>query len=216
MDALLREQLYQKVIEGERTEIAAIIEAALAAGEAPLPLIADILNPALREAGEKFDQGTFYLPELIMSAEAMQAAMDVLQPILEARKEQVRVSGRVVIATVQGDIHDIGKNIVCSLLRANGFEVLDLGKNVPAADIVAQAESFKADVIGLSALLSTTLPYCRDTIRLLEEKGIREKYLVFIGGGAATSEYAHSIGAEYGGPHAEAGVANILKTLRKG
>jgi 5-methyltetrahydrofolate--homocysteine methyltransferase len=135
---------------------------------------------------------------------------------LEVRKEHVTMVGRVVIATVQGDIHDIGKNIVCSLLRANGFEVLDLGKNVPAAEIVAKAESFNADVIGLSSLLGTTLPYCHDTVKLLEEQGIRDKYLIFIGGGAATPEYARSIGAEYGGPHAEAGVANMLKALQKG
>jgi methylmalonyl-CoA mutase cobalamin-binding domain/chain len=151
-----------------------------------------------------------------MAAEAMQAAMDVLQPVLEKRKEHHATVGRVVIATVQGDIHDIGKNIVCSLLRANGFEVLDLGMNVPAAEIVSKAETFQADIIGLSALLGTTLPYCRDTVRLLEEQGLKEKYHVFIGGGAATLEYAHSIGAEYGGPHAEAGVVNMRKALQKG
>lgn len=216
MDDSLRQQIYQKVLEGDRQAIAPIVEAALNDGETPLPLITEVLNPALREVGEKFDEGSLYLPELIMSAEAMQAAMDVLQPVLEARKEQVTVPGRVVIATVQGDIHDIGKNIVGSLLRANGFEVLDLGKDVPAAEIVAKAVSFNADVIGLSALLSTTLPYCRDTVKLLEEKGIRDKFLVFIGGGAATADYAHSIGAVYGGAHAEAGVTNILRALGKG
>jgi 5-methyltetrahydrofolate--homocysteine methyltransferase len=216
VDALLREQIYQKIIEGDRISIVPIVEAAIKAGEPPLPMISEILNPALRKVGEGFSDGIIYLPELIMSAEAMQAAMDVLQPIIEARKEHVTVAGRVVIATVQGDIHDIGKNIVCSLLRANGFEVLDLGKDVPAAEIVAKAESFKADVIGLSSLLGTTLPYCRDTVNLLVERGIREKYLVFIGGGAATPEYARSIGAEYGGPHAEAGVAIMLKALQKG
>lgn len=216
MDASIREQIYHKILEGDRVLIVPIVEAAIKAGEAPLPLITDALNPALRVVGEKFDAGLIYLPELIMSAEAMQAAMDVLQPVLEARKEHVTVAGRVVIATVQGDIHDIGKNIVCSLLRANGFKVLDLGKDVPAAEIVSKAESFNADVIGLSALLGTTLPYCRDTVKLLEERGIRDKYLVFIGGGAATSDYARSIGAEYGGPHAEAGVATVLKALQKG
>lgn len=216
MDASHRKKIYQIILEGDRELIIPIVEAAIKAGEAPLPLITEVLNPALREVGEKFGDGKIYLPELIMSAEAMQAAMEVLQPVLEARKESVAVAGRVVIATVQGDIHDIGKNIVSSLLRANGFEVLDLGKNVPAAEIVSKAEAFHADVIGLSALLGTTLPYCRDTVRLLEEQGLREKYLVFIGGGAATADYAHSIGAEYGGPHAEAGVATILKALQKG
>ena len=215
-DPSLREQIYTNIVEGDRDKIVSIVKAAIEAGEKPLSLISEVLSPALREIGEKFSDGTIYLPELIMAAEAMQAAMDVLQPILESRNEHATVPGRVVIATVQGDIHDIGKNIVCSLLRAHGFEVLDLGKDVPAAEIIAKAETFKADVIGLSALLSTTLPYCRDTVRLLEEQGIRDKYLVFIGGGAATPEFAHSIGADYGGPHAEAGVANILKALQKG
>ena len=216
MDASLREQIYQVILEGDREVIVGIVKKAIQAGEAPLPLISEVLNPALRNVGERFDDGTIYLPELIMAAEGMQAAMDMLQPELEARKEHVTFAGKVVIATVQGDIHDIGKNIVCSLLRANGFEVLDLGKNVPAAEIVSNAETFNADVIGLSALLGTTLPYCRDTVKLLEEQGIRDKYLVFIGGGAATAEYAHSIGAEYGGAHAEAGVASMLKALQKG
>lgn len=215
-DPSLRDQIYTNILEGDRDTIVSTVKAAIEAGEAPLPLISEVLSPALREIGEKFSDGTIYLPELIMAAEAMQAAMDVLQPVLEARNEHVTVPGRVVIATVQGDIHDIGKNIVCSLLRANGFEVLDLGKDVPAAEIISKAETFKADVIGLSALLSTTLPYCRDVLRLLEEQGIRDRYLVYIGGGAATPEYAHSIGADYGGPHAEAGVANILKALQKG
>jgi 5-methyltetrahydrofolate--homocysteine methyltransferase len=216
VNASLPEQIYQKILDGDRASIISIVEEYLQAGEAPLPLITNVLNPALREVGENFSDGRIYLPELIMSAEAMEAAMEVLQPALEVRKEHVTLVGRVVIATVQGDIHDIGKNIVCSLLRANGFEVLDLGKNVPAAEIVAKAESFNADVIGLSSLLGTTLPYCHDTVKLLEEQGIRDKYLIFIGGGAATPEYARSIGAEYGGPHAEAGVANMLKALQKG
>jgi len=150
---------------------------------------------------------------LILAAEAMQAAVEVLQPRLEERKEQIHSPGRVLMATVQGDIHDIGKNIVTALLRANGFTVLDLGKDVPAAEIMSKAEEFKADIIGLSALLSTTLPYCRDTLRLLEEKGLRQKYHVFIGGGAATPEYAKQIGAEYGGAHAEAAVASMRKAL---
>ena len=119
------------------------------------------------------------------------------------------------MATVQGDIHDIGKNIVCAMLRANGFEVLDLGRDVPAATIISEAKKFKADIIGLSALLSTTLPYCRDTLRLLEELNIRDQFKVFIGGGPANPEYAESIGAIYGGPHAEAAVQNMLKAMER-
>jgi 5-methyltetrahydrofolate--homocysteine methyltransferase len=209
----IRKQIHDAIVAGDSQEIREAVKQALEAGEAPLPLINEVLNPALKDVGDRFDRGDYFLPELILAAEAMQAAVDVLQPQLEARKEQIQSPGRVLMATVQGDIHDIGKNIVTALLRANGFTVLDLGKDVSAAEIMAKAEEFKADIIGLSALLSTTLPYCRDTLRLLEEKGLRQKYHVFIGGGAATPDYAKQIGAEYGGAHAEAAVASMRKAL---
>jgi len=212
----IRDRIHEAIIAGDSQAIRAAVQEALDGGEAPLPLIDEVLNPALKEVGDRFDRGDYFLPELILAAEAMQAAVEVLQPQLEARREQMHSPGRVVMATVQGDIHDIGKNIVTALLRANGFTVLDLGKDVPAAEIMAKAEEFKADIIGLSALLSTTLPYCRDTIRLLEEKGLRQKYHVFVGGGAATPEYAVQIGASYGGAHAEAAVANMRKAMGRG
>jgi methylmalonyl-CoA mutase cobalamin-binding domain/chain len=148
-----------------------------------------------------------------MSAEAMEEAVAILKPLLEAQQEDLQSPGRVVMATVQGDVHDIGKNIVVALLQANGFTVLDLGRDVPAGEIVNKAEEFEADIIGMSALLSTTLPYCRDVLRLLEEKGIRDKYHVFIGGGPVTPEYAEEVGAQYGGAHAEAGVRLMLQAM---
>ncbi|MCJ7707420.1 MAG: corrinoid protein [Anaerolineales bacterium] len=212
----MRDRIYQAIVEGDSASIGDAVTAALDSGETPLPIINEVLNPALKDVGDRFDRGDFFLPELILAAEAMQAAVKVLQPHLDARKEQIQSPGRVLMATVQGDIHDIGKNIVTALLRANGFEVLDLGKDVHAAEILSKAEEFRADIIGLSALLGTTLPYCRDTLRLLEEKGLRQKYHVFIGGGAATPDYARQIGAEYGGAHAEAAVASMRKVLGRG
>ena len=209
----IRKQIHEAIVAGDSQAMRDAVKQALEAGEAPLPLINEVLNPALKDVGDRFDRGDYFLPELILAAEAMQAAVDLLQPQLEARKEQIQSPGRVVMATVQGDIHDIGKNIVTALLRANGFTVLDLGKDVPAGEIMSKAEEFKADIIGLSALLSTTLPYCRDTLRLLDEKGLRHKYHVFIGGGAATPDFAKQIGAEYGGAHAEAAVASMRKTM---
>ncbi|MCJ7568368.1 MAG: B12-binding domain-containing protein [Anaerolineales bacterium] len=156
-----RAKIHDAIISGDRDIIRFAVHEALESGEPPLPLINDVLNPALKEVGERFDQGSLFLPELILAAEAMQAAVDILKPQLEERMEQLEVQGRVVMATVQGDIHDIGKNIVTALLRANGFVVLDLGKSVPASEIQTKADEFKADIIGLSALLSTALPYCR-------------------------------------------------------
>lgn len=209
-----RAAIYHCIQEGDSDTIAVEIGKALESGENPLAIIEEVLNPALKEVGDKFDNGDIFLPELIMSAEAMQAAVEILQPLLEEQKQQVKIPGKVVMATVQGDIHDIGKNIVCAMLRANGFKVLDLGRDVPAAEIVSKAREFEADIIGLSALLSTTLPYCRDTVRLLDELGIRDQFKVFIGGGPANPDFAASIGAEYGGPHAEAAVQNMLKAMR--
>jgi 5-methyltetrahydrofolate--homocysteine methyltransferase len=212
-DHINHRQIYDAILEGDPQQAEKAITVCLQAGEAPLDLINQVLNPAISEVGSKFDLGEYYLPELIMAAEAMEAAVEVMKPYLEARKELLSSSGRVVMATVQGDVHDIGKNIVCALLRANGFNVLDLGRDVPALEIVQKAEEFHADIIGLSALLSTTLPYSRDTLKLLEEKGLRQKYHVFIGGGATTAEFAEKIGAEYGGTHAEAAVRQMLKAM---
>jgi 5-methyltetrahydrofolate--homocysteine methyltransferase len=208
----LRPVITQGILDGDEDTVVRAVEAALAEGEAPLRLIEEVLNPALKEVGNRFDSGEMYLPELILAAEAMQAAIDILQPILEANKQKIESPGRVAMATVQGDIHDIGKNIVCALLRANGFAVLDLGRDVAPAAIVDKAEEFKADIIGMSALLSTTLPYCRDTVRLLKERGLCAKYKVFVGGGPVTPEFAQEIGAGYA-PHAEAAVSAMLRVM---
>jgi 5-methyltetrahydrofolate--homocysteine methyltransferase len=207
-----RGAIYQGILDGDGEAVVGGVKNALAEGEPPLRLIEEVLNPALKEVGDRFDSGEMYLPELILAAEAMQAAIDILRPILEANKQQIESPGRVAMATVQGDIHDIGKNIVCALLRANGFQVLDMGRDVSPAAIIDKAEEFKADIIGMSALLSTTLPYCRDTVRLLEERGLRAKYRVFVGGGPVTPEFAREIGAAYA-PHAEAAVVAMLRAM---
>jgi 5-methyltetrahydrofolate--homocysteine methyltransferase len=211
-DSTQRAVIYQGILDGEAEAVVEAVQAALAQGDAPLKLIEEVLNPALKEVGDRFDKGEMYLPELILAAEAMQAAIELLQPILEANKLQIDSPGRVVMATVQGDIHDIGKNIVCALLRANGFAVLDAGRDVPAATLVEKAEEFKADIIGMSALLSTTLPYCRDTVRLLDERGLRSRFKVFVGGGPVTPEFAQEIGVGYA-PHAEAAVNAMLRAM---
>lgn len=210
----LTKQIYNAILEGDDSSIGQFVETAVEQEDiAPLTIINQVLNPALKEVGDEFDKGVMYLPQLILSAEAMEAAVTVLQPYLLARDEQMDCPGKVIMATVQGDIHDIGKNIVGALLRANGFEVIDLGRDVSAKEIIQAADEQEADIIGLSALLSTTLPYCRDTIRLLDEKDMADRFHVFIGGGAVTPEYAEDIGALYGGAHAEAAVRNMLSVM---
>jgi 5-methyltetrahydrofolate--homocysteine methyltransferase len=211
-DSTQRAVITEGILDGDADAVVEAVKAALAEGDAPLKLIEEVLNPALKEVGDRFDKGEMYLPELILAAEAMQGAIELLQPILEASKVKIQSPGRVVMATVQGDIHDIGKNIVCALLRANGFVVLDAGRDVSPAAIVDKAEEFKADIIGLSALLSTTLPYCRDTVRMLGERGLRSRYKVFVGGGPVTPEFAQEIGAGYA-PHAEAAVSAMLRAM---
>jgi 5-methyltetrahydrofolate--homocysteine methyltransferase len=207
------QKIYNAIMDGDGSSIQTYVEAALKAGNEPLKIINEILNPALKEVGDAFDAGTMFLPQLILAAEVMEAAVEVLEPVLQERDEKMDCPGKVIMATVKGDIHDIGKNIVCALLRANGFEVIDLGRDVAAKDIVQAAVDNEADIIGLSALLSTTLPYCKDTIQLLEEKDLKDRFHVFIGGGAVNPDYAEKIGALYGGAHAEAGVRNMLNVM---
>lgn len=210
----LSKEIYNDILEGDYSSIKNHVKLAVEdEGIEPLKIINEVLNPALKEVGDQFDKGTMYLPQLILSAEAMEAAVEILEPHLLARDEKMYCPGKVVLATVQGDIHDIGKNIVGAMLRANGFEVIDLGRDVSAGEIVQAADEKEADIIGLSALLSTTLPYCRDTIRLLEEKGMAGRFHVFVGGGAVTPDYAEDIGALYGGEHAEAAVRNLLSVM---
>lgn len=209
----ITEKIFTSIIEGDRNAIRGHVKEALEEGIEPLEIINNTLNPALKEVGDEFDIGNMFLPQLILAAEAMEAAVEILEPVLEDRDEKIDCPGKVILATVKGDIHDIGKNIVGALLRANGFEVIDLGRDVEARDIIQAAVDNQADIIGLSALLSTTLPYCKDTIQILTEKGIRDRFHVFIGGGAVTPGYAEEIGALYGGAHADAGVRNMLKVM---
>ena len=135
-----------------------------------------------------------FLPEMVLSADAMEAAVAVLEPHFEG--DDVQKKGKVLIGTVQGDIHDIGKNIAIALLKVNGYEVIDLGRDVPAPEIIDQALERDAQVIGMSALLSTSMPIMRDAIQMMVEDGVRSRFKVIIGGGPTSQEYADQIGAD--------------------
>jgi methanogenic corrinoid protein MtbC1 len=168
--------------------------------------IEEIVKPTADEVGRKFDSGEFFLPHLMLAGTALESAMSVLLSALPTSEDRHQRS--VVIGTVKGDIHTIGKNIVAMMLRTGGFAVHDLGVDVDAPVFVREAEAHGADIIALSSLLTTTLPYQRDVIAELERKGIRSKYKVLIGGGPATQEWADEIGADaYGKDAAEALVA---------
>jgi corrinoid protein of di/trimethylamine methyltransferase len=152
-------------------------------------------NP-IRELGEAFDRMEIFLPELTLGADAMKAGVAVLEKALNEQGGKLEKKATVVVGTVEGDIHDIGKSVVATLLQANGYEVYDLGVEVPAQRIIEAAESHNADVIAMSALLSTTMLYQRDVIELLTNKGIRDKYFILVGGAPVTQAWADEIGAD--------------------
>ena len=190
------EALSQAVVNGKKEAALAALARALGAGVAPQKLVDEVLIPAITIVGEKFEKKEYYLPQLLQSAEAMKAAMAELEPhLLESRGE--KPDGPVfVLATVQGDIHDIGKNIFSLLLRNHGFNVIDLGKDVPAARIAEAARKYDAKIVGLSALMTTTMPRMKEVVELFKAEKL--DIPVFVGGAAVDETFAESIGAYYG------------------
>ena len=187
------EELYKAVLKGNRKGIVAIVHKALEQGEDPSDLLNQCLLPAINEVGEYFDKGKYFLPQLIGSAEAMKNAIEVLEPLLLKDVDSSQMT-TVVLATVEGDIHDIGKNLVALMLKNYGFRVIDLGKDVPAAEIVKAAKEHQARIIGLSALMTTTMQKMREVVQLVREEQLDVK--IMIGGAVITQEYADEIGAD--------------------
>lgn len=183
---------YEAVLFGDKEHVAALLDRELAAGKAPFDLVNESLIPAITEVGSRYEKKIYFLPQLIRSAETMQAGFAHLKPLM---KQDASVKRPVIImATVQGDVHDIGKNIVCLLLGNHGFDVVDAGKDVPAEKIVEMAIEHHARLIGLSALMTTTMVRMEDTIQLVKEKNLPIK--VMVGGAAVTKAFADSIGAD--------------------
>ncbi|MCM1569524.1 MAG: homocysteine S-methyltransferase family protein [Roseburia sp.] len=189
----VREALYHGVLKGNRNGMAALTREALDSGEEPGALLNEILLPAINKVGEYFDKGKYFLPQLIASAEAMKNGIEVLEPLL-LKGTQEQDMPTVIIATVEGDIHDIGKNLVALMLKNYGFKVIDLGKDVPAGDIIAAAREHHAKIIALSALMTTTMQRMREVVE--EVKKVKLPVKVMIGGAVITQEYADEIGAD--------------------
>lgn len=189
----MQDKLKTAVLKGNRNGIVKITKEALESGEKPAELLNQVLLPAINQVGEFFDQGKFFLPQLIASAEAMKNSIEVLEPLLQTggTGEEMPV---VVIATVEGDIHDIGKNLVALMLKNHGFHVIDLGKDVPQAKILESAKEHHAEFIALSALMTTTMQRMREIVAAAKEEGITAK--IIIGGAVITQEYADEIGAD--------------------
>jgi trimethylamine corrinoid protein len=171
----------------------------------PVKAIEEGLAKGLREIGDKFEEGELYLPHLIMGADAMEAAIHVLEGHMSKDLLESTSSGAVVIGTVEGDIHDLGLRIVASMLRANGFKVYDLGFNTKTLAFIQKAKDVNADIIAVSSLMTTTMPFMKDLIEALEASGLRDKYSVMIGGGPVSERWAKEIGASaYGRDASEA------------
>lgn len=192
----LYRSMSEAIIGGDRIRSAALAEEAVRTGLDLIEVIEKGYVPGIQRVGELWEEGEYFLPELITSAEAMKTAMSILEPELARQRIKARTSGKVVIGTVEGDIHDIGKNLVASMLQAGGFEVHDLGVDVALDRFVEKAEAVGADFICLSALLTTTLTNQKRLIGLLREKGLRDKYKVLVGGAPASAKWAEEIGAD--------------------
>ncbi len=188
------QQLHDAVITGDNKVSHSITEQALEEGIDPLSLVNEYMMPAMDEVGRRFETNVYYVPELLLSARAMKASLGLIRPLLTAC--DVEPLGRVISGTVKGDLHDIGKNLVGSMLEGGGFEVFDLGTDVAPEQFVEAAKEHKAHIIALSALLTTTMPSMKLTVEAFIEDGTRDQVKIFIGGAPVTQEFADEIGAD--------------------
>ena len=202
------EEISEFLQKGKRKNVKALIEQALEEGIDPKIILKEGLMSGMSIIGGKFKREEVFVPDVMMAARAMNVGLSILEPkLVEAGNEPI---GRVVIGTVQGDHHDIGKNLTAMLLKGAGFEIYDMGVDVSAEAFLEKAEEVNADIIGLSALLSTTMSQMKEVIDLLKEKNLRDKYIVMIGGAPITNEFAEEIGADYYTPDA-ASAAEVAK-----
>jgi corrinoid protein of di/trimethylamine methyltransferase len=188
------DQLYEAVLTGDAAAARSVTERALAEGVDALELVNKSMVPAMAEAGRRFECNEYFVPELLIAARAMKTSLELLRPLLTARGAG-RV-GRVAIGTVKGDMHDIGKNLVAALLEGGGFEVIDLGVNVPPEKFIEAIKEKKAQIVAISALLTTTMPAMKSTIDALRQAGVRAQVKVLVGGAPLTQRYADEIGAD--------------------
>ena len=209
------EKLAAVVIDGTEDEAKVLAQAVVANKIDPLEAIEHGLSKGMEIIGGRFDCGEAYLPELLMAAASFNAAMAVLKPELEAQKKQMIKMGKVLIGTVKGDVHSIGKDIVASVMGTSGFEVVDMGVDNPSLNIIQEAEKIQADVIALSSVMTTTMPAQKEVINTLKEMGIRQKYFVIIGGGPVNQEWADRIGADGYGKSAIDAVALVKGLMAK-
>jgi 5-methyltetrahydrofolate--homocysteine methyltransferase len=193
MEEVLK-KLFDTVLEGDVEGVKTNLQASLDAKLDPTVILNDGMIAAMREVGARFEEGEYYVPEMLIAARAMQSGMAILKPyLLQADRKS---SGKVVIGTVKGDLHDIGKNLVALMLEGAGFEIKDLGVDVPIEDFIRVVQEEKPDIVAMSALLTTTMPMMKQTIDTFETAGLRDKVKFIIGGAPVTETYANQIGAD--------------------
>ena len=202
-------ELYNAILTGNAKKAEEVTKAALAAKVDPTELVQKYMIPAMDEVGKRFECNEYFVPELLIAARAMKTSLELITPLLaEVGAEPV---GRVVIGTVQGDLHDIGKNLVASMLEGGGFQVIDLGVDVPPERFVEAAKEKDGTIVALSALLTTTMTMMKNVIQALEKAGVRKRTKVMIGGAPITQQYADEIGADGYSDNASAAVAMARK-----
>jgi trimethylamine corrinoid protein len=204
------QSIVDAILAFDAPEAAHLAQAALAAGVPPLMIVENGLSKGLKRIGESFECGDTFLPELIAAARAAQSAMEVVQPALRAENKERKPLGRFVVGTVQGDIHDIGKNIVCALAQANGFEVIDLGVDVPTDTFIANVRDLRPQILGLSAMLTTTQRRMPEVIQALRDADLRSAVRVIVGGAPVNREWSRIIGADAYGADAP----SAMNTMR--
>ncbi len=190
------DSLCQFVLKGDFEGIKKMSRQALDADIEPLEILDNGISKGMELVGKRFETGLAYLPELLMAADAFSNAMEVVTPALEASQGNIKKIGKVLLATVKGDVHNLGKNILAKVLETNGFEVVDMGVDKDTLSIIDAATESRADVIGLSAVMTTTMPYQKELIDTLVELKLRDQFIVLIGGGPVNQAWADEIGAD--------------------
>jgi methylmalonyl-CoA mutase cobalamin-binding domain/chain len=209
----LLKDLYDKTLTGNGPAVLDLTREGLAMGLGPEVLLYEALIPSLEEVGARFERGDFFVPEMLIAGKAMAGALEILRPLLaETGAETI---GRIVIGTVKGDVHDIGKNLVNIMFEGAGFEVIDLGVQVAPEKFVTAVKTHKPDIVGFSAFLTTTMPMFKANINALTKSGLRDQVIVMVGGAPVTQEYADVVGADGYAADASAAVVRAKELLRK-
>lgn len=188
------DEIKKSVLEGQVEKAKDLATSFVQSGENPLSIIDDGLIAGMNEVGVKFKAGDMFVPEVIMSAKAMSAGVDAVKPFIKG--DEIKAPGVIVIGTVKGDLHDIGKNLVCMILESAGFKVIDLGVDNSAEQFIEAVKEHKPQVVGMSALLTTTMPFMKETIDAFVEEGIRDTVKIIVGGAPVSRQYAEEIGAD--------------------